>query len=70
MPHELSLRGIRASRYQRAFLSVCLFFLPTLLHSDHVVMRHIVDTFFTEEWVCFQRNSIFNKDIMINCTIS
>ncbi|EJD76317.1 hypothetical protein LOAG_16709 [Loa loa] len=51
IPHELSRRGIRASRYQRAFLSVCLFFLPTLLHSDHVVMRHIVDTFFTEEWV-------------------
>uniref|UniRef100_A0A8R1TNM7 WASH complex subunit strumpellin n=1 Tax=Onchocerca volvulus TaxID=6282 RepID=A0A8R1TNM7_ONCVO len=51
VPHELSRRGIRASRYQRAFLSVCLFFLPKLLHSDHVVMRHIVDTFFTEEWV-------------------
>ncbi|KAL3998638.1 Hereditary spastic paraplegia protein strumpellin family protein [Acanthocheilonema viteae] len=51
VPHELSRRGIRASRYQRAFLSVCLFFHPTLLHSDHVVMRHIVDTFFTEEWV-------------------
>uniref|UniRef100_A0A0R3RQD4 WASH complex subunit strumpellin n=1 Tax=Elaeophora elaphi TaxID=1147741 RepID=A0A0R3RQD4_9BILA len=51
VPHELSRRGIRASRYQRAFLSVCLFFLPTLLHSDYVVMRHIVDTFFTEEWV-------------------
>ncbi|KAM3720524.1 WASH complex subunit [Dirofilaria immitis] len=49
--HELSRRGIRASRHQRAFLSVCLFFLPTLLHSDHVVMRHIVDTFFTEEWI-------------------
>ncbi|VDK88317.1 unnamed protein product [Litomosoides sigmodontis] len=51
MPHGFSRRGIRASRYQRAFLSVCLFFLPTLLHSDHVVMRHIVDTFFTEEWI-------------------
>uniref|UniRef100_A0A1I8EHP7 WASH complex subunit strumpellin n=1 Tax=Wuchereria bancrofti TaxID=6293 RepID=A0A1I8EHP7_WUCBA len=51
IPHELSRRGIRASRYQRSFLSVCLFFLPTLLHSDHVVMRHIVDTFYAEEWV-------------------
>ncbi|CAG9536624.1 unnamed protein product [Cercopithifilaria johnstoni] len=51
VPHEISRRGIRASRYQRAFLSVCLFFLPAVLHSDHVVMRHIVDTFFTEEWV-------------------
>nr|CTP81900.1 Bm5581 [Brugia malayi] len=51
IPHELSRRGIRASCYQRSFLSVCLFFLPTVLHSDHVVMRHIVDTFYAEEWV-------------------
>ncbi|VDN01870.1 unnamed protein product [Thelazia callipaeda] len=48
---ELYPRGIRASRYQRAFLSVCLFFVPSLLHSDYIVMRHIIDTFFTDEWV-------------------
>uniref|UniRef100_A0A915Q3Y6 WASH complex subunit strumpellin n=1 Tax=Setaria digitata TaxID=48799 RepID=A0A915Q3Y6_9BILA len=51
VPYELSPRGIRASRHQRAFLSVCLFFMPSILHSDHTVMRHIVDTFFTEECV-------------------
>lgn len=58
IPHELSRRGIRASRYQRAFLSVCLFFFPKLLHSDHIVMRNIVDTFFSEEWVCFLQNKL------------
>ncbi|VDN39752.1 unnamed protein product [Gongylonema pulchrum] len=51
LSYELSPRGLRASRYQRAFLAVCLFFEPALLHSDHVVMRQIVDTFFTEDWV-------------------
>lgn len=50
---------------QAAMLYVCLYFSPSILHTQQAKMREIVDKYFPDNWVRHFYNSVCTINIIL-----